>query len=575
MLKYNDIIYSNHIVTFNNTCVVLYSMSVKNGNNAPMHKRLDFQTEIKDVLKELDISNIDDWEVNPTRPTSNYATIYDANKFFVKYIGEGNEWNNYASYIKIEYTSKYYAICDIDNERYNIRKYNRKENEEKYVISGPLVDPIVTKSISQVVYHISKQISEINYKIDFQKDIENCYALFTRKERKKAFDEENIEPRYEINTELDKNTFCSPISQKGIGKNSIERTAKNYGIYTNILNDDYISGPTRAYGHSPNEELIKNNIRNAIKLYNKFKKEGHLRTDVSVDEFSKYPKNKPYRIDDKPDIAPEGCKKGNREQIKFKTSIDNVKVKATGDGFWIFTFENKNIVVPMGVEYHESEQIKKDYDNVNKISKILKDISTFWDNYSMKNEEIQQYLLYSKTGYATPLFEDIRSHNSTKKDMQYLANNIPKNMLGDNWSARKSLYYIRITSNRVDGYTPFTKKSGKIAIHTKNNQYEINCIGNSYIVNSYSKVEEIINKEMNKSTTIIDKNIKFEQKYCDENDTSTILSDISGISNGSESTLANEYYTYEKMLKCNNIEEHLTWHFDGDSKTIHKKLERD
>lgn len=216
---------------FNNTRRVVYNMSVDHGSTPVLHEKLDFNPEITELLQEIDISEIDDWTLSATKPSSDYGQFYKSDEFFVNYTGDGESWNNYAAYMKVEYTSNYYAVYNIDESRYSIRKYDRKENEEKYVISGPLVDPIVTSSISKMVYYISKQISEINYKIDFQKDIENCYALFTRRERQKEFNAHDEEPIFEINTDFDKNTFTSPIHQSGIGETSIERTAKIYTIY--------------------------------------------------------------------------------------------------------------------------------------------------------------------------------------------------------------------------------------------------------------------------------------------------------------------------------------------------------
>lgn len=536
-----------------------------------LYEGLNFDEKLVDLMKKLDLSSFDKWTASSSNPKPDDYGCYNGHSFTIKYEKSFDKsWLKYAGYMEVNHTKSYKPQYDVDTRTYQMREYKEEENKPKYTIYGPLVDPIVTESISRMVSHIEEQIQKITKRLKFQKDIETCSSISQRIKKDRnpipSYIHDGVVEVEDINESL-------PVSQGGVGKSSISRMAKIYGVCTNIIQDEHIKGPTSAYGHSPNEKQMKKNVVDAIDLYNILSEEGYLRTDMNVEEFTKYPKNNPVSgfEDENTVLSPIGCKNGSINETDFETKIDNITIKATKGGYWKFNAENKPcITVPLGTENRELKKIKQDYYSsyTDTVIRILKDISKYWECEEMKNKDIQNYLKYSKTGYTKPVSDGCRDDS-----LSYLVRNIPENILGDEWSNYVNYSEIVFKYKHVQGHTTFTKTTGKITVEvTSDDKYIISYLENTFEANSYSKVIQILKDKTNLVQKISKQNIEFEKKYYENNDEDKILSSLSGISNGGESTLAKKYHTYTELFFHDDIHQKLTHHFKGDSKTIHDKI---
>lgn len=204
--------------------------------------------------------------------------------------GGPSSWIRQMNYIVISYASRWDSEYELDND---------PDTDKKYLVGGPLIDPVVTSDLGSATKAVADQSSRVEDGaiVNYIFEVLHAAGGGSHLYRWKGADEyeDSLPSADELPDDIFKEDVETriPISTiEGIGRKTIERFSRSFAVYPNLISaerEDF-SGLLPGYDHSPDlnemQELVS-----AIADQYKAQAVGW----PELDQFSKYPIGTPIK----------------------------------------------------------------------------------------------------------------------------------------------------------------------------------------------------------------------------------------------------------------------------------------
>ena len=231
----------------------------------------------KDISRYRDTTNEG---YNPKQTDSNACTF--------RFMPNGDRgrtyWTECVCNIVVSRSETWHPMYDVDVDE--MRNTDHTKNggfangeTQKYVISGVLVDPLVTRNEEIAVHHIEEQAHKVAERIIYNTEMERFYLPPFEEEKEHANE-------YEWFSEL--------ASIKYVGDETIRRLAQTFGLYSNLLfYKSSISAYIQSNLNSPDAQKLFSNIESAVTRYNKFREQEDSESKLKPEDVEDYPMRAP------------------------------------------------------------------------------------------------------------------------------------------------------------------------------------------------------------------------------------------------------------------------------------------
>lgn len=344
--------------------------------------------EIDDLLRGLkpDILN-ENWVVNDGlykdgsayRPASDkhykdgkggFKTVQFS--YCPSYYG-ASDWIPRIRHFWVTYGTKWDSELDVDGGGYGLRTdgpsafADNTRTESKYVVGGLLADTLATSSVERVVHHIEEQFERVKDRVLLNLEIERMAA--------DGRTSNQGDPAH-----------TSPVRVYGVGEDTVERLARHFGAYSNILQYDesYVHGHlSTSWGANPSSSLLLEEVDKAVSRYIDAYHNGEVKSSLLPEDLANYPQKQPERLGTNSTLhtsrqgepedgqnksrAPQGCVRGSADETTHIGSLRTLSITARGDGVWVLkptrdahdgAFE---MLIPFGTEQQERRLAQRWY----------------------------------------------------------------------------------------------------------------------------------------------------------------------------------------------------------------------
>lgn len=191
--------------------------------------------------------------------------------------GIPSRWIQHSNYVAIRFESDWNPEYNRDGDydtvipsREAVPSSDRVE--KKFMIGGPLSDPIVTRNAEVAAEAIPAQLSRVkagtrlNHVIEVLSANASMFGFERDQDRLSLPDVEDLPVDF-FSDEVDTSSPLRAIS--GIGRRTIERFGSRFGVYTNLIDTDRsdFGGVLPGYSHSPNLDNVDTLIRAITEHY--------------------------------------------------------------------------------------------------------------------------------------------------------------------------------------------------------------------------------------------------------------------------------------------------------------------